>query len=225
MKLTFISDTHGLHKHYTSESFNNLLGQGDVLIHAGDISSLGKKSEIYGFLKWISNVDYTHKVFIAGNHDWWFEKNTELPNEFQDKNVHYLFDSMIEIDGLKIYGSPWQPEFYNWAFNLPRNGSELGSKWSNIPQDLDILVTHSPPYKILDKTPSGESVGCELLFNKVMEVRPKIHVFGHIHWSFGKTNFMDIDFFNASMLSEEYRPLNKPIKINYDIFTKKFDFI
>jgi Icc-related predicted phosphoesterase len=225
MKITFISDTHGKHKHYTSKGFNNLLGEGDVLIHSGDVSSVGKKYEIDDFLNWISEVNYTHKVFIAGNHDFLFESMSEIPEEFKLKNVHYLFDSMIEIDGLKIYGSPWQPEFFNWAFNLPRMGSELKSKWLKIPEDLDILVTHGPPYKILDKTPNGLSVGCELLFNRVMEVKPKIHAFGHIHFSYGTTQYLNIDFFNAASLDEDYSPTNKPIKIDYDVISKKYEYI
>ena len=224
-RITFISDTHGLHAHFTSKAYGNLLGSGDVLIHAGDVSNVGRMTEIDDFLDWFSNVDYTHKVFIAGNHDWGFEKMTEIPEIFREKNVHYLFDSMVEIDGLKIYGSPWQPEFFDWAFNLPRMGSELQEKWDLIPEGLDILVTHGPPWGSLDYTPNGLNVGCELLHEKVIQVSPKIHVFGHIHYSYGQKHFNGVEYINASVLGENYRPKNKPVMIDYDVATKKFEYV
>jgi Icc-related predicted phosphoesterase len=225
MRITLISDTHGRHAHFTSNDHGNLLGSGDILIHAGDVSNVGRVTEIYNFLDWFSDVDYTHKVFIAGNHDWGFEKMTEIPEIFREKNVHYLFDSMVEIDGLKIYGSPWQPEFFNWAFNLPRMGSELQEKWDLIPEGLDILVTHGPCWGILDNAPNGLNVGCELLQERVAQVSPKIHVFGHIHHSYGQKYFNGTEYINAALLDERYNPTNKPIMIDYDVNTKKFDYV
>lgn len=225
MRITLISDTHGRHAHFTSKAYGNLLGSGDILIHAGDVSNVGKSTEIYNFLNWFSDVNYTHKVFIAGNHDWGFEVMTEIPETFREKNVHYLFDSMVEIDGLKIYGSPWQPEFFNWAFNLPRMGSELQEKWDLIPEGLDILVTHGPGWGILDNAPNGLNVGCELLQERVAQVSPKIHVFGHIHHSYGQKYFNGTEYINASLLDERYNPTNKPIMIDYDVNTKKFDYV
>lgn len=225
MKITFISDTHNLHDHYTSKSQNNLLGEGDLLIHAGDVSSLGTTKEITDFLEWFANVPYTHKVFVAGNHDWGFESMTDIDQKYKDKGVHYLYDSMVEIEGLKIYGSPWQPEFFNWAFNLPRMGTELKSKWDKIPTDLDILITHGPPWGQLDIVPSGIAVGCELLYKKVFEVKPIIHVFGHIHSSYGQKTVDGVEFMNASVLGESYKPKNKPIKINYRFENKSFDYL
>jgi Icc-related predicted phosphoesterase len=219
-RITFISDTHGLHSHY-----DNLLDSGDVLIHAGDVSNIGKPTEIYDFLNWFSDVDYTHKVFIAGNHDWGFEVMTEIPEIFRDKNVHYLFDSMVEIDGLKIYGSPWQPEFFDWAFNLPRMGKELEETWDRIPENLDVLVTHGPPWGILDVAPNNLNVGCELLQTKVTQVSPKIHVFGHIHGSYGQKTIDGVEYINAAVLGESYKPKNKPVMIDYDLETKKFDYV
>lgn len=225
MKITFISDTHGKHAHYTSKAYGNLLGSGDVLIHAGDVSNMGKSHEIYDFLNWLSDVDYTHKVFIAGNHDWGFEIMTEIDNSFKEKNIHYLFDSMVEIDGLKIYGSPWQPVFYNWAFNLPRMGSELQEKWDLIPEGLDILVTHGPGWGMLDIPPNGLNVGCELLQKRVVKVSPKIHVFGHIHYSYGQKYFNGTEYINAALLDERYNPTNKPIMIDYNLLDKTFEYL
>lgn len=225
MKITFISDTHGKHSYLTRKNKGKLLKSGDVIIHAGDISNLGKINEIHDFLEWFGNLDYTHKVFIAGNHDWGFEKMTEIPNEYKNKNIHYLFDSMVEIDGLKIYGSPWQPEFFNWAFNLPRMGTELKEKWDNIPEGMDILITHGPCWGILDMVPSGVNVGCELLTKRINYVYPKIHVFGHIHGSYGQRSVNGIEFINASILGESYEFKNRPITIDYDVKSKTFDYI
>jgi len=120
MKITFISDTHNKHNHLTSKGMGNILGSGDVLVHAGDCTSMGKSHEITNFLNWFSMTDFKHKIFIAGNHDFGFEVHHDIADEFKERGIIYLFDSEVVIDGVKFYGSPWQPEFYDWAFNLPR---------------------------------------------------------------------------------------------------------
>lgn len=224
MKLTFISDTHNKHEYLTSKAYNNILGSGDCIIHAGDISNVGKVGEIKDFLDWFSNTDYTHKIFIAGNHDFWFETNHDIAQEYKNKGVHYLFDSSVVIDGVKFYGSPWQPEFYDWAFNLPR-GEKLAEKWKMIPNDVDILITHGPAYGMLDYTIKGEQVGCQDLYHRIMEIQPKIHVCGHIHWAYGQKNFNNVEFINASVLSENYTHANPPISVEYNVDTKKFDYV
>ena len=117
MKITFISDTHNKHNHLTSNAYNNILGSGDVLVHAGDCTSMGKSHEITNFLNWFGMTDFKHKIFIAGNHDFGFEMHTDIAEEFKEKGIIYLFDTEVVIDGVKFYGSPWQPEFYDWAFN------------------------------------------------------------------------------------------------------------
>jgi Icc-related predicted phosphoesterase len=125
---------------------------------------------------------------------------------------------------VKIYGSPWQPEFYDWAFNLPR-GKKLAEKWSKIPDGLDILITHGPAHKMVDHTIQGLNVGCEDLFNRIMEVQPKIHVCGHIHWAYGQKSFHGVEFLNASVLNERYQYENKPIVIEYNPETKEIDYL
>ena len=223
MKITFISDTHGRHEHLTSKAYNNILGSGDVLVHAGDCTNFGKTHEIKEFLDWFSNTDFTHKIFIAGNHDFGFEHVHDIAPEYKDKGVHYLFDNEVVIDGVKFYGSPWQPEFYDWAFNLPR-GEKLAEKWKKIPGDTDVLITHGPARGMLDHTISGELVGCEDLLNRVLEVQPKIHVCGHIHWAYGQENFFGTEFLNASVLNERYQYENEPIKLLFDLETKQIDY-
>jgi len=181
-KITFISDTHTKHRHLT----NDLPG-GDILIHCGDISSRGYKNEIENFLGWFDNIKgYEYKIFIAGNHDFGFQDNPKECFELLKNypSITYLEDNSIIIDGIKIYGSPWQPRFHNWAFNVNR-GWDIAQKWEKIPQDTDILITHGPLHGILDNTYAGQRVGCEDLYNRVMEVKPKVHCYGHIHFDYG----------------------------------------
>jgi Icc-related predicted phosphoesterase len=223
MKITLISDTHNKFKQVTAT-----LPGGDLLLHAGDATSMGYKHELQQFMKWYNNLDYTHKVFIAGNHDWGFQEDPEMTKEllqFYDK-ITYLQDNTTEIDGVKIYGSPWQPEFYNWAFNLPRMGWELEQKWADIPLDTDILVTHGPAWGHLD-TVKGMSVplGCELLTERIKVVKPKIHVCGHIHTGYGYKFDGDTHFFNAAVLDEQYNFTQKPFTFDWNPETNEIEFI
>ena len=226
MKITLISDTHNKHKFVT----NDLPG-GDLLIHAGDLSSMGYEHEIREFCKWFNNIDnYTHKVFIAGNHDWGFQNNVEIVKEILDfyENITYLQDNstLLGEDMVSVYGSPWQPEFYNWAFNLPRQGVELKEKWDNIPNNTDILITHGPAYGYVDKVIGRtENLGCELLTERIKELKPKIHVCGHIHTGYGYTFDGDTHYINASVLNESYVYYNKPLTIEWNPKTNEIEFL
>lgn len=208
MKIVAISDTHGKHQ-------SLILPKGDMLIHAGDVSSLGKESEIKDFLNWFSKTDFTYKILIAGNHDFYFEKiafNETILNQLIPSNIIYLNDSGVEIEGIKVWGSPIQPWFYNWAFNRYR-GEDIKKYWNKIPQDTDILITHGPAYGILDKTIRSENVGCEDLLEKINEVKPKFHICGHIHEAYGHMKQGNTEFINASVLDEGYNLRNKPIVV------------
>ena len=213
MKITFISDTHG--KHY--KTTQDLLPGGDMIIHAGDISNRGLITEIKDFMDWFGQLPYKHKIFIAGNHDFGFEaiRNSNEPGIKIHPNVIYLKDESVTIDGIKIYGSPWQPWFHDWAFNLHR-GEEIAEKWKMIPDDVDILITHGPPHGILDKTERLVNAGCEELYKRVFEVKPKIHVFGHIHEGYGMREIDDVIFINASALDAHYLYSNKPIELEFN---------
>ena len=219
MKITFISDTHTKHKQLD-------LASGDLLIHAGDLMNSGYSAyEIEDFCKWFQSQNYDNCVFIAGNHDRLFEDTPILVKDIIDEyGVDYLQDSELVIGEewetqVKVYGSPWQPEFCNWAFNLPRAGKELEEKWNVIPKDTDILITHGPPQGHLDISgpPHNEgNLGCELLRVKVDEQPPKIHVFGHIHGSYGYKFHNGTHFLNASVLNESYEQVNDPFTIDWD---------
>jgi len=205
MKVTLISDTHGKHKRWSD------LPGGDILIHSGDFMNGGySKLEAISFFDWFDNIkNYKKKIFIAGNHDRILESDKNWSNDelSKYKTINYLEDSNIIIDDsdIHIWGSPWQPEFCNWAFNLPKGGEELIKKWSLIPERTDILITHGPPFGTLDTVLGKvEKLGCELLSNRVSEVVPKIHVFGHIHSGRGYYFNGQTHFFNASVLDENY---------------------
>ena len=229
MVITLISDTHNKHKQVTSS-----LPGGDLLIHAGDISSMGYKHEIQQFCKWFNSLEnYTVKTFIAGNHDFGFEKEPEMTKEVVGsyKGIDYLQDSFLGYgvdteNYVKIYGSPWQPEFHNWAFNLPKDGWELEQKWDDIPEDTDILITHGPAFGYLDTVMGRyENLGCELLVNRIKKIKPKIHVCGHIHSGYGYVFDGDTHFINASVLDEQYQYTQKPLTVEWDPVTNKLEFI
>jgi Icc-related predicted phosphoesterase len=229
MIITLISDTHGKHNEITQD-----LPGGDLLLHAGDISSMGYQHEVQQFCKWFNNVEkYNHKIFIAGNHDWGFQNNVEKIMEIVNsyKTVDYIQDETISVGDdekmVNIYGSPWQPEFYNWAFNLPKNGVELAAKWDAIPDNTDILITHGPAFGVLD-TVAGkmwDNLGCQLLTNKIKSIKPKIHVCGHIHSGYGYYFDGDTHFINASVLNEAYQYTNKPITIDWNQETNEVTFL
>jgi Icc-related predicted phosphoesterase len=124
----------------------------------------------------------------------------------------------VTVDGIRIYGSPWQPFFCNWAFNL-RTSKELKEKWDLIPEGIDILVTHGPPYGYGDKlaengSSPGENVGCKELLKAVERVKPKIHAFGHVHEGFGVYTLNNTILINASICDEYYRVINKPTEVS-----------
>ena len=227
-RLTFISHTHNKH-----EKLNGFLPGGDILIHSGDLTGRGYTNELEGFFKWYDKIDnYDHKIFIAGNHDFGFQDEADKIKGLLTgyKTIDYLQDEYMGIqDGdeseLKIWGSPWQPEFHNWAFNLPR-GEKIKEKWDMIPADTDILITHGPPLGKLDYVKySYENVGCEELMKRVEEIKPKIHLYGHIHSGYGYVFDGDTHFINAAVLNERYEFQNKPLTVDWDPKTNELEFV
>lgn len=217
MTITCISDTHSIHHQIPL----NWLEGGDVLIHAGDVSGRGSLKEVESFFEWFNEQPYTHKIMIAGNHDFWFEKvSTFAVNEMlQEKypNIVYLNDTGIEIDGIKFWGSPVQPWFYDWAFN--RIGNDICKHWDMIPNDTDVLIVHGGPKHIGSlnmTTRTREDVGCPYLYEKLSELKQlKLFVQGHIHEGRGSYTFAEGQLFiNASLLNLQYELVNKPFIVD-----------
>jgi Icc-related predicted phosphoesterase len=205
IRLVCMSDLHNI-----SPDFQ--VPDGDVLIIAGDVCGYGTRRELEIFDDFLSRQGHAYKLLIAGNHDWPYAR---LPLEEAKglvKNAIYLQDAGIEIGGLHFWGSPWQPWFLNWAFNLPR-GPLLAEIWAKIPEDIDVLITHTPPYGILDNV-EGDNVGCEDLAKALKRIRPKVHVFGHIHQGYGMVEKEGTVYVNASLRNEFYHLVNAPIVID-----------
>lgn len=202
MKLVLISDTHGLVKPE--------LPDGDVLVHAGDLSMNGTRREVSESLAWLHTLraKYRRVVLVAGNHDFWAESRPdEIAGVCQGFGLDYLNDSIVEIDGVRFWGSPVSPWFEDWAFG-PHRGSEIRAHWELIPDDTDVLTTHGPPARVLDETAGGQCVGCQDLLDAVKRIKPELHVFGHIHEARGEMELPELRtrFVNASMLDQRYRP-------------------
>lgn len=206
MDITFISDTHGLHERLK-------LKPGTVLIHAGDVTEYGLEDEVSDFLHWFSRQPFTYKIFIAGNHDLFLEEcKPAKRKKMIPSDIIYLQNSGIEIEGLKVWGSPVTPHFLGMAFNA-RQGKEIEKVWNKIPDNTDILITHGPPNGILDN-----GVGSEELLTRINRIQPTVHCFGHAHGQNGVETINDTTFINASIvnsldpfMNEEYRMVGKPI--------------
>lgn len=207
MRIVLISDTHGLH-----ESVD--VPPGDLLVHAGDLTKVGEVEEVEAFARWFAALPHRHKVVVAGNHDFLFQDDPDLARALLG-DATYLEDSGARVEGLRVWGSPWQPWFYDWAFNLQR-GAPLAEKWALVPQSTDVLVTHGPPRGILDLTSGGDRVGCEELGLARARIRPRLHVFGHIHESYGVHRGDGVLSVNACNCDSRYRPSNPPVVVDWD---------
>lgn len=218
-RITCISDLHG---------FFPKLDGGDLLIVAGDLTAFDTEIEYLKFYEWLSYQEYKKIIFIAGNHDNWLEKNRSA---FDLGKIEYLCDSGIEFEGLKIWGMPWSLTFEGisprcTAFTCTED--EMRDKCDMIPDDTDILISHGPPFGILDGIPASIPDGSKWfcgshnLYNRLHEIinigrhRMKAVIFGHIHEHGGKKRwepYFGCDFINASIVDERYRHIHKPVEI------------
>lgn len=203
MKCIAISDTHGFHKELS-------LLKGDIIIHAGDFCHLGNEKQLQDFLEWYGGLSFKYKILIAGNHDYLAEEEPKEFNSLVPESVIYLNDSGINIEGLKLWGSPVQPDLLGMAFGRQR-GEEMNTTWNLIPNNIDILITHTPPFGILDKASSGKSLGCESLLKKLYFLAPKAHIFGHIHASYGQMKINNTLYINASNYNSKKGLINPPV--------------
>lgn len=212
-RIVCLSDTHNAHSELE-------VPEGDILVHAGDATNAGSLDEIAAFLDWFASRPHPEKVFVAGNHDWLFEIDGRIARAMAaERGITYLQDSAAEVCGLRFYGSPWQPRFFDWAFNLER-GRELAEKWALIPADTEVLVTHCPPYLIGDEVSGALGIvngGCEDLRRRVSSLAGgplRLHVFGHFHFGYGRYEELGIRFVNAANCDEDYRPVQPPIVVD-----------
>lgn len=217
MKIMHISDTHG--KHRELEKMFPFPLDCNTIVHSGDMSMGGTLYEIKDFFEWFSGLyQFENKICIAGNHDILFQDSPELVRTLIPDNVIYLENSGVDVWGVSFWGSPFSPKFGSWAFM--KESDDLLPYWQKIPDGIDVLITHCPPYGILDYVPyvvySGRNidphVGCRNLFTELNRIRPKAHLFGHIHPSYGKWETETCTFYNAAVVTERsYRVANPPI--------------
>lgn len=218
------SDTHGLHGAIPRQHYP----EADVLLHAGDFSNTGELIQVESFAKWLRDYPATHKVVIAGNHDVTFQPeyyrrawqrfHPQGPYEckqvraalLQSGSCTYLEDEMVEVAGYRIYGTPWQPEFCDWAFNLG-DGDACRAMWDKIPARPHILISHGPPKGANNLTSSGIRAGCEHLLSAIWHRNVPVSLAGHLHEGYGAVSDGVTTFINASTCTHSYRPTNPPI--------------
>lgn len=245
MKIVHISDTHKLHDEI-------IVPECDVLIHSGDIGGRTNLKELKSFLNWFDKQPAAYKIFIAGNHDGVLSKDLTLDDNYhlsevgkmmskteyeqgqeliqEYKNINYLLNTGVWIGGLHFWGSPYTPSFHrrNWWFNRDR-GEEISKEWAKIPSDVHVLITHGPPYGIMDYVENkrmendyDNHVGCGDLLGVIKKrlLNLKLNCFGHLHYSYGimgqyVSNTRYVLFSNGSVVDEEYNIVGKnPLIIN-----------
>ena len=189
MKILHLSDTHGCHRRLKD------LPEADVVVHSGDFCMVGSEQEAIDFLNWFCDLPYAHKIFICGNHD---DCLYGANIDGLDENVHYLCNSGGTIDGMKFYGVPM---FMGDCITDRQNRN-----YANIPDDVDVLITHTPPYGVLDFD-DEINYGSEELLQRVSEINPRLHLFGHIHRQHGLTDNGITRFSNGAIMNEDYTDL------------------
>ncbi len=217
MRIVHISDTHG--------RWNKLnIPECDILISTGDYSFQGERWMVKDFHAWLSKQDAGYIISVQGNHETWVEKNfseAKAIAEEQCPGVYFVDEALIEIEGIKIFCSAVTPWFYDWAWN--KSPKELETYWERIPEGINILATHGPAYGILDEVVRVDRssydpprhVGCPSLLKRIQEIKPDIHLCGHIHCGQGEKHIDGTSFYNSSICDEQYYPSN-PITVIED---------
>ena len=192
MKILHLADTHNCHHRLRD------LPEADVVVHSGDFCMVGSEQEAIDFLNWFCNLPYRHKIFICGNHD---DCLYDANIDGLDANVHFLSNSGIEMDGVKFYGVP--------MFIEDCITDRQSRNYASIPDDTDVLITHSPAYGIHEFY-DGINYGSEEILSRISELHLKAHLFGHIHAQHGVAEQNGIIFSNGSIMNADYTTLNRP---------------
>lgn len=192
MKILHLSDTHGCHRRLRD------LPEADVVVHSGDFTMTGSEAEAIDFMNWFCDLPYHHKIFICGNHD---DCLYGANIDGLDANVHYLCNSGIDIDGIKFYGVP----MYMGDCVTDRQSRN----YARIPDDTDVLITHSPAYGILDFD-DGINYGSEELLDRLSTLNLKAHLFGHIHAQHSLTEQNGVIYSNGAIMNADYNNLSEP---------------
>jgi len=234
VRIVCISDVHNRYSNMPR------IPPGDILVISGDLTMAGSPAEIESFIAWVLSIDnFQHIVFTAGNHDIsldtdYYKKTFRIKEimsekqrteasisirkkarELSSKNIHYLENESVTLNGLKFWGSPITPEFCNWSFAKYR-GLNIDEVWEKIPDDTDIVITHGPPAGIGDIN-ERERINCgcvNLLWHVSERVKPKLHIFGHIHEDRGVFTDGTTNFVNCAICTRKYRPENFPIIVD-----------
>jgi len=204
MRIVCLSDTHDV--------FRDLrVPDGDLLLHGGDLSRKGRVDELLASAEWLRGLSHRHKIVIGGNHDFCLEQQDarELLS-----GLTYLQDQSVEVGGLRIFGSPWSPAHGVWAFQAER-GEAIRRRWDAIPEGTDLLITHGPPRGILDRHVSGVHLGCQDLADRVAQIAPKLHLFGHVHESHGWIQGESTLSVNACNCSYGYKRIQPAIVVDW----------
>jgi Icc-related predicted phosphoesterase len=213
MKITVISDLHG--------EFPRTNG-GDLLLLCGDYTGSNKPIQWVNFFNWIHEQNYRKTIFIGGNHDLFLsqclsaEEQKVLGIPISNENIEYLCDTGTEFEGVKIWGAPWSLSFKECnpdCRHFMKGEEKLQSHWCFISPDTEILMTHSPPYGILDRNRYGMPCGSIGLLDRINQIKPVMSVFGHIHEGYGHYHHGETHFINASLLDADYIAVNKPVNL------------
>lgn len=215
MKIVAVSDIHG--------KWNKLkIPECDVLISAGDYSFTGERHIVRNYHEWLNEQPATHIISGQGNHEVWVENNFEEAKQIAltaCPRAFFVEEGGITIDDINFWYSAITPWFHDWAYNR-RAGRDIEEHWKKIPENTNVLITHGPPYGILDTVPfpdgtPKERVGCWTLNAYIERIKPDIHIFGHIHHSHGQKHENGISYYNVSVCDEQYVPSNGITVIDY----------
>jgi Icc-related predicted phosphoesterase len=225
MKIVTFSDIHGQQNKKLTNWFES--NPADLLIFAGDLQANQTTDDGTKFTQWLHKLPYPSKIMVFGNHDGYYDIITNyVVNNFYDdivilNNNSYTYNK--NGNEINIFGSPHSVEFGSWWFML--KDEELEKLWEKIPDNTDILITHGPPYGILDKTYAGINAGSKTLAKRIAELKKlKYHIFGHIHEAFGTVTIGQVTYLNTSLLNERYKFVNNPIIIDYAAGTTETDY-